>query len=247
MSLGECAQFRSTAKIAIAQCIVALHNLRAVIETRGMACRSQPVIGRLGPRGTSMHCPRRPMDAARFHRAATLGVGGVGSLEPCLRVGSLDPVQAALLEHQMHMRILATALVNRPGVGQTFSAQEALGVDLDHLPLLIEGQLWRQVEFQLNAAPGVGPLELVNSVPELVGIIRPVRQIAAAASGEVIAVTVDALGIFSLAGDVFQASMGGRGRPLQRHPHALTCHRRAPALALLLPPAGRHVSRRETP
>ena len=183
VSLGERAQFRSAAKIAIAQCIVALHNLRAVIETRVMACRSQPIIGRLGPRGASMQRPLLAMDAARFYRAATLGVGGVGSLEPCLRVGSINPIETPLLEHQVAMRILSTAFVNRPGVGQTFSAQQALGVGLDHLPLLIEGQLWRQVEFQLNAASCIGPLKLVNSVPELVGIIRPVRQIAATTGG----------------------------------------------------------------
>ena len=196
-----------------------------------------------------MHRPRRAMDAARFHRAATLAVSSIGSFEPCLRVRSLDSIEAPLLEHQVAMRILTTAIVNRPSVRKTFSAQQALGVGLDHLPLLIEGQLWRQVEFQLNAAPRIGPLELINSQPKLVGIIRPVRQITAAASGKVIAGTVDTLGIFALTNDVFQASMGGRGFPLQRHPHALTRHRRAPALAviLLLPPAGRHVSRRETP
>ena len=104
------------------------------------------------------------MQGRALARPALLRRGRVVALEP-LRRRALKPVIGPLAYHQVAMRVLAGAGVQRQRVGQVLRVGQMVGKAHRQLLPLAGVQGERQGKFQALEQPPVGPLVQVGRVP----------------------------------------------------------------------------------
>ena len=152
----------------------------AVVDALPSARPLERPVRLLLPRLTGLLQPVPGLGRPRFPRPSLLRGLRVVALEPLLPA-ALDPVIAALGEHQVRMGIFSVraAPVDRQRIGQPLPARQPLGEARGSLPPLVLVQLLGQGELDLAVQPAVGALVLVRRLPVFFGVVLgPLRHVS---------------------------------------------------------------------
>ena len=122
------------------------------------------LVGLLRPRCAGLQQPGFRLQRPALARAPQLRVRRVVTLEPLLG-GPLHPVVAPFAYHQVAMRVLAVARVDRQRVGQLLGVGQIVGKAHGQVLLLVGGQGQGQGHFHPLKELPVGPLMQVRRVP----------------------------------------------------------------------------------
>ena len=136
-------------------------------------------VRRLLPRLAGLLQPVPGLGLPRLPRPPLLRGLSVVAPEPLLGA-ALDPVIAALGEHQVRVGVLSVraAPVDRQRIGQPLPARQPLGEARGSLPPLVLVQLLGQSELDLAVQPAVGALVLIRRLPVFSGVVLgPLRHV----------------------------------------------------------------------
>ena len=174
------AQLGRPVQVAVPDRGVASIGQTAVVDAHLTACLLERPIGCLLPRLAGRGQPVPGLGRPTLARPALLRLFRVVAREPLLGA-ALNPVMAALGEHQMRVGILAVraAAVDRQRIGQPLPGAHPLGERARERLPPARVQFARQGELDLAVEPPVGALVFVRRLP--VGarvVLRPGRYVA---------------------------------------------------------------------